>query len=203
MVSLLNVQYILAHYSYLGIFLIVFLESGIFFMLPGDSLLFAAGIFASGGVLSLASMIPLIFTATFLGGVAGYIIGVYIENLHRYQFFRKILKPEYILAAHKFFEKHGKYTVIISRFVPIIRTFVPIAAGIARMDRKKFTIYSLISSALWSTTVISLGYFLGKQFPAIENYLSYTVIAIVLISLIPLVFEWRKHRRERASQTSL
>jgi len=194
---LFNIEHLLTTYSYAGVFLIVFLESGIFFALPGDSLLFTAGLLASVSNLNLFILIPAIFLATFLGGIAGYYIGIYIESLHRYPIFKKILKPEYILKAHKFFEEHGKAAIIMSRFVPFMRTFAPIVAGIARMPKASFLRYSFISSLLWSTSITLLGYFLGQAFPQIKDYLAYFVAAIVLVSLLPATLEWLRRRGKR------
>lgn len=182
-------------HGYWGVFIIVFLESGIFFPLPGDSLLFTAGLLASGTGLNLYLLIPLIFLATFLGGIAGYIIGVYLEHLHKYAFFRKIIKKEHLDKAHEFFEKHGRLAIVLSRFVPLVRTFVPIVAGIARMNFGKFIRYSFLSSVLWSTIVTLLGYFLGKRFPHLHEYIPYLVIVVVLASVIPLAFAWLRRRK--------
>src|SRR3990167_6639024 len=158
MTQLFDIPYLITTYGYLGIFIIVFLESGIFFALPGDSLLFTAGLFAAVFGLQIYFLIPLIFFATFFGGIAGYEIGANLERLKRFSFFRKILKEEHILKTHEFFDRHGKFTIIFSRFVPIVRTFVPIVAGVARMPYKLFVKYSLTSSLLWSTIVTLLGY---------------------------------------------
>ncbi len=198
---LFDVEQLLRTYGYVGVFLIVFLESGIFFALPGDSLLFTAGLFASLSGLNLFILIPAIFLATFLGGLVGYRIGVYIESLHRYAFFRKILKPEYIAKAHEFFVEHGKGAILISRFVPLMRTFAPIAAGIARMPHAKFVRYSFFSSLLWSLSITLLGYFLGQIFPQITNYLHFVVIGIVVVSLIPFLTEWLRRRLKRSRTT--
>jgi len=192
---LFDTPHLLTTYGYIGVFVIIFLESGIFFPLPGDSLLFTAGLFATGVGFNLYFLIPLIFLATFLGGIAGYVLGVYIERLHTYKFFRRILKQEYIDKSHEFFEHHGRLAIILSRFVPVVRTFVPIAAGIARMNKTKFLEYSLISSALWATIVTSLGFFLGRAFPQIKDYLSYFVIGIILASFIPVFIGWIRGRK--------
>ncbi len=197
MADLFNIPHLLSTYGYIGVFVIVYLESGIFFALPGDSLLFTAGLLASGLGFNLFLLIPLIFIATFLGGVTGYLIGVYLERLHKYEFFRRILKREHIDSTHAFFEKHGFSAVLISRFVPIVRTFLPIVAGVARMNLYKFISYSLISSLLWSTLMTLLGYFLGMKFPQIQNYIHYVIILVVLVSIIPIVFEWLRVRKER------
>lgn len=197
MSDLFNIPYLLSTYGYVGVFVIVFLESGIFFALPGDSLLFTAGILASGLGFHLPLLIPLIFVATFLGGIAGYYIGVYIETLHRFTFFQKILKREHIDTTHKFFDKHGLSAILISRFVPIVRTFLPIVAGIARMDFGKFIRYSLLSALLWSVSMTSLGYFLGIKFPVIQNYIQHTIFLVILVSVVPIFYEWWKVRREK------
>ena len=190
---------ILEVYGYLGVFVVVFLESGIFFFLPGDSLLFSAGIVASGGVFNIAVLISLIFLATLTGGIVGYLIGVYIDKLRAYRFLGRILKQEYVDKAHTFFEKYGRLAIILSRFVPIVRTFTPIAAGVSRMDFKKFNRYNFVSSVIWSTSITLVGYFLGIKVPTIRTHLHYLVILIVLVSLIPVILEWYRGKRNRTT----
>jgi membrane-associated protein len=175
------------------------LESGVFFALPGDSLLFTAGLLASTVGLDLYFLIPLIFLGTFLGGLAGYSIGKNLDRLDRYPIFKKILKPEHIKKAHIFFEKHGKAAILFSRFIPIIRTFMPIAAGIARMEYASFVRYSLVSSVLWSTIVTLAGFFLGRSFPFIKDYLSYVIVVVVFVSVLPGVLEWIRNRKKNES----
>ncbi len=194
MTQLFDIQFILSTYGYLGVFIIVFLESGIFFALPGDSLLFTAGLLTAVLNLDLFLLIPLVFFATFLGGIVGYEIGVNLDKLRKYSFFRKIIKEGHLKRAHQFFEKHGGVAVILSRFVPFARTFVPIVAGIARMNYSQFLRYSLLSSFLWSTSMTLLGYFLGQLFPHIKDYVSIVVILIVLISALPMIWEMRKEK---------
>ena len=196
MTQFFDIPYLINTYGYIGIFIIVFLESGIFFALPGDSLLFTAGLFAFIFDLQILFLIPLIFIATFSGGMVGYEIGGNLERLNKFSFFRKILKKEHINKTHEFFNKHGKFTVIISRFIPIVRTFVPIVAGVAKMPYKLFLNYSLLSSVLWSTTVTLLGYFLGQVFPHIKDYLSWMIVLIVFISTLPIFYEMRKEREK-------
>ena len=192
---LLDITYLVSNYGYWGIFIIIFLESGLFFALPGDSLLFTAGLFASAYGFNLVFLIMIICLATFLGGLGGYEVGTYLEKLRRFSFFRIILKQKYIDRAHDFFMKYGKFAIIFSRFVPIVRTFTPIVAGIARVPYKFFVKYSLISSVLWSTTITLMGYFLGRFFPVIKDYLWVVTILVVLVSLIPILAEIL--RRER------
>ena len=195
MAQLFDITYLITTYGYVGIFIIVFLESGIFFALPGDSLLFTAGLFASAFGLNIVFLVFLILIATFLGGLVGYEIGVYLTKLERFTFLKKILKPEHVDKAHKFFDKHGLFAIIFSRFVPIVRTFTPIVAGVARMHYFTFVKYSIISSVLWSFIITLSGYFLGQTFPVIKNYLSLIVILVVLISILPLAFEMTKKEK--------
>ncbi len=195
MTDLFNIPYLLSTYGYVGVFIIVFLESGIFFALPGDSLLFTAGVLSGALGLKLMVLIPLIFVATFLGGIAGYLIGVYLEKLYKYTFFQKFIKREHLDSTHNFFEKHGLVAILISRFLPIVRTFLPIVAGIARMNFAKFLLYSFWSSLLWSVSMTSLGYFVGIQFPEVKDYMHYVIILVVLVSVIPIALEWWREKR--------
>jgi len=189
---LFDIQTLITTYGYVGIFIVVFLESGIFFALPGDSLLFTAGILASAGFLKIWLIIPLIFVATFFGGIAGYYVGFYIEKLRKFSFFRKFLKKEHLDKTHAFLEKHGLFAIILSRFVPIVRTFMPIVAGVAYMNLNKYLKYNLIGSLLWSTSVTLVGFFLGKAFPNIKDHLHWLVIVVVVISVLPMVFSFLK-----------
>lgn len=197
MLELFNINYLLETYGYIGIFTVVFLESGIFFALPGDSLLFTVGLFAASGFLDIYLVIALIFISTFFGAIAGYEIGVYLPNLKKYSFFRLILKEKNIEQAKLFFEKYGRVAIVLSRFVPIVRTFTPIGAGIARMNYLLFLKYSFIGSLLWSTTVTLVGYFFGHVFPQIKDYMHFVVIIVVLLSVIPIFVELIKNRKAK------
>lgn len=197
MLELFNIVEIIQNYGYIGIFSIVFLESGIFFALPGDSLLFTVGVLASADILSIYFVIPLIFVATFTGGLTGYQIGVHLNKLNNYSVFRKILQKKHIDTAEKFFQKYGKFTIVFSRFVPIVRTFAPIVAGIVRMPYKTFLKYSFIGSMLWATSITLLGYFLGRVIPEIKDYMSFFVILVVLLSLVPAIYEVAKEQRKK------
>lgn len=203
MQHLFDITYLITTFGYFGIFVIVFLESGIIFALPGDSLLFTAGLFASVYSFNLIFLISIIFLATFLGGLGGYQIGIYLEKLRKFHFFRIILKEEYIIRAHEFFFKYGKFAIIFSRFVPIVRTFTPIVAGIARVPYNFFVKNSLISSVLWSTTITLLGYFLGRIFPQVRDYLWVIAIMVVLVSLVPILLEVFIHKMEKRSGRSI
>ncbi|MEO5635281.1 MAG: VTT domain-containing protein [Candidatus Paceibacterota bacterium] len=195
--NIFDIQMIIATYGYVGIFLIVFLESGLIFFLPGDSLLFTAGILAAAGVLNIMILLPLIFISTLIGGIMGYLIGVHLERIRKYTFLSKILRKEYIDKAHIFFTKYGKSAVLYSRFVPIVRTFVPIVAGIVRMDYSSFMKYNLMSSLLWTFVATLAGYFLGHTFPWIKDYISILVIIVVVLSFIPPIVEIARNKRTK------
>ncbi len=195
MEHILDITGIITTYGYVGIALIVFLESGIFFALPGDSLLFTAGVLASTGILSIWKLVPIIFIFTFIGGLFGYFVGMHIKRLHEYSFFRKILKEEYIKKAEHFYAKYGRLTIILSRFVPIVRTFAPIVAGIVKMNYGRFLKYTFISSILWSTIVPLVGFFLGRLVPQIKDYMSFFIILVVFLSILPIVFEIIKGKK--------
>jgi len=197
MTHLFDITYLFSTYGYLGIFIIIFLESGLFFALPGDSLLFTAGLFVSVYNFNLFLLITIIFFATFLGGLGGYEIGVYLDKLRKFSFFRLILKQKYIDKAHEFFSKYGKFAVAFSRFVPIVRTFTPIVAGIARVPYKFYVKYSLVGSILWSTAITLIGYFLGRLFPVIKDYIWVIAVLVVLVSLVPIFIEIMKGRKPR------
>jgi membrane-associated protein len=188
MIDFLNIPEIIA-LGYTGIFVIVFLESGVFFLLPGDSLLFTVGLLAAAYELDIFFLIPMIFVATFLGGLVGYEIGRNLVKLQRFTFFERIFKDKYIYQARLFMGKYGKLAVPLARFIPIIRTFVPIMAGIANMNYRLFVQYSIVGSALWSFGVTWLGFFLGRIFPEIKDYISFILILIVILSVVPIIRE--------------
>ena len=181
------------HYG--GIYLllfVVFAETGLFlgFFLPGDSLLFTAGLLCSTGILQLhiTLLITLIIIAAVTGNMVGYAFGKKVGVL---LFRRKsgfLFRQEHLLAANEFYKKHGKKTIIFSRFLPIVRTFAPIVAGIVKLDYYKFFIYSLAGAFFWVTTLVLTGYFMGKYVPGIQDYLGYIVIFLVVITSIPFVY---------------
>ncbi|MBY0376558.1 VTT domain-containing protein [Patescibacteria group bacterium] len=190
-----NIGHIVISYGYWGIAVIAFLESGLIFALPGDSLLFTAGVVAAAGFLKIYYLVPIIFFCSFFGAILGFYIGENLEIIRRYSFFRKIIKDKHIYKAHIFFEKHGKSAVVFSRFVPIVRTFTPIVAGIAKMSHKSFVKYSLIGSFLWSTIVTLIGYFLGRQFPEIGHYMPAIILVVVVLSILPPFLEVLRHKK--------
>jgi membrane-associated protein len=192
------------HYG--GIYLllfVVFAETGLFvgFFLPGDSLLFTAGLLCSTGILELhpSLLVILIIIAAVAGNMVGYVFGKKVGPL---LFIRKsgfLFRQEHLVAANEFYKKHGKKTIILSRFLPIVRTFAPIVAGIVKLELYKFFIYSLIGAFFWVTSLVLTGYFLGKYIPGTKDYLGYIVIFLIIITSIPFVVNSLKKRRKSRS----
>ena len=177
---------------------IVFIECGLLFpILPGDSLLFAVGLFVAGGNLHVSLPVALVglFVAAIGGNIAGYEIGRAIGPKLR-QRDGRIIKRKYFDQTEKFFDKHGNKALVIGRFVPIVRTFVTVVAGIGRMDRKRFFTWSAVGAALWVFGLVLAGYFLGAAFPVLGEQIDKAVIVIVFLSVLPMLFEWWKHRKE-------
>lgn len=184
-----NIPYLLTTFGYAGIFVIIFFESGIFFPLPGDSLLFTGGLFAATIGLNIYYLLIVVFLATMFGGMAGYEVGVYLVKLHNFSFFRKVFKKEHIEKAHVFFEKYGKVAILFCRFIPIIRTFTPIVAGVGRMNYKTFLKFNAFGSLIWTLVITLLGFFLGHVFPQIADHISWIAVIIVLISFLPFLLK--------------
>ncbi len=184
------IQYV----GYPGIFLIIFAESGtiVGFWLPGASLLFTAGLLAAQGVFNPYILIPTVTAAAILGDNAGYWfgnkVGIKLFTRPDSRFFHQ----EHLRMAQHFYEKHGAKAIIMARFVPIVRTFAPIVAGIASMNYKVFMICNLVGAVLWATGVTSAGYFLGNRFPVIQEYIEVVILGIIFLTLTPLIWETYK-----------
>jgi membrane-associated protein len=179
--------------------MIVFAESGLLvgFFLPGDSLLFAAGLVA--GLEHQPHILVLVlcaFVAAVVGDQVGYIIG---QRMGPHLFTReqsRFFKPEHVVRSHEFFERHGPKAVVLARFVPIVRTFTPVIAGVAAMRYRTFVTFNVLGGALWAFVATLLGWSLGKKYPWLENYLTPIAAVIVLLSVLPIAYEMLKHRRE-------
>jgi membrane-associated protein len=196
--SILDTTHLLSAYGYAGIFVVIFIESGVFFFLPGDSLLFAAGLLAAAGKLSLVPVILLALLAAFFGNLVGYQIGIHVEKLRRYPLFRRLIKDEHMTRAHDFFERRGHIAILVARFIPGVRTFTPWVAGMARMQQRAFVVWSALGAVLWVVVMSLAGFFLGRAFPGLEKYLTEAIIIIIALSLVPAIFEWLRHRRTKA-----
>jgi membrane-associated protein len=185
----LDLQTILPAIGLLGIFAIVFAESGLLvgFFLPGDSLLFTAGFLASQGIFDIHTLAIVCFIAAVTGDSVGYAFG---HRVGRRLFNRKEsfwFHPKHLEKAERFYEKNGKKTIVIARFMPIVRTFAPIVAGIGKMDYKTFLIYNVIGGLLWGVCLPYGGYFLGSLIPDPDKYLLPIIVLIVGLSVLPQV----------------
>ncbi len=182
--------------TYVILFLIVFAETGLVItpFLPGDSLLFAAGAIASLGSLDIGLVILLLLVAAILGDTVNYWIGHYFGRKIVDNPKIKFINQEHIDKTEQFYKKYGGKTIILARFVPIIRTFAPFVAGVGTMDYKKFIAYNVIGGVLWVTLFTFLGYFFGN-IPIIQENFHYVVFAIIGLSVLPMVYEYIQHKR--------
>ncbi|MBU6142045.1 VTT domain-containing protein [Patescibacteria group bacterium] len=177
--------------GYLGIFAVIFAESGLFigFFFPGDSLLFTAGFLASQGYLQIGMVMVLVFIAAVLGDTAGYAFGYRVGPM----IFRRedsvIFHKDNLLRAEAFYEKYGKKTIILARFLPAVRTFAPILAGVGKMRYRTFVSYNVIGGLLWGIGVPGLGYYLGRSVPNIDHYLLPIIGLIIVLSILPTAFQ--------------
>jgi membrane-associated protein len=184
-------------WTYALLFTIVFLETGLVVtpLLPGDSLLFAAGSFAALGALDVRLLFGLLCVAAVLGDTVNYSIGHYLGpkvfHYERSRFFN----PDHLRKTHQFYEKYGGKTIIIARFVPVVRTFAPFVAGIGAMTYWRFLAYNVIGGVLWVTVCLFAGYFFGNL-PIVRKNFSLAIVAIVILSVMPAVVEYVRHRRE-------
>ena len=180
-------------WTYGILFVVIFVETGLVVMpfLPGDSLLFAAGTFAALGSLNVWFLIGLLMVAAVLGDAVNYTIGHYLGD-RAYNI--KWIKREHLEKTHAFFEKHGGKAIFLARFVPIVRTFAPFVAGIGKMTYGYFATYNIVGGATWVMTFTLLGYFFGNLEFVKKNF-ELVIIAIILISVVPMFVEWRKARQ--------
>ncbi len=183
--------------GYLGLFGIVLAESGLFFgfFFPGDSLLFTAGLLASQHILYLPLLLAIVPIAAIVGDSVGYAFGAWAGPRLFVKEDSLFFSKHHVKRAEAFYEKFGPRAIILARFVPVVRTFVPIIAGVAGMKYRTFLSYNIIGGLLWGVGVVLLGYFLGSAFPQTEKYLTPIIIVIILVSLVPLFLEWLAYRR--------
>jgi membrane-associated protein len=195
-----HLREIIAHYgvwTHLILFVIVFAETGLVVtpFLPGDSLLFAAGTFAALGSLDLWLVVSLLIGAAVLGDTVNYWVGAWIGP-RAFSGNVRFLRKDYLDRTHAFYEKHGGKTIILARFVPIIRTFAPFVAGVGAMSYPKFITYNIVGAVLWVGLFVPLGYYFGN-FPAVKENFTLVILAIIAISILPIAFEAIRARRSR------
>ena len=194
-------RHLLEAFGTIGLFLIVFAESGLFFgfFLPGDSLLFVAGLLAAQGHLSL----PVILVGCFVAAVAGDQVGYSFGRMTGPRLFNRpdsrLFKQQHLQRARDYFEEHGAKTILLARFVPIVRTFAPIVAGAAAMPYRTFISFNIVGGLVWAVGVQLLGFFVGEAIPDAEKWLLPMVGAIIIASFIPVALEILRHRKARAA----
>ncbi len=194
----MNPKSLIEAFGTLGIFAIVFAESGLLvgFFLPGDSLLFTAGLLASKGTLNLAVVMVGCAVAAILGDQVGYLIGRRVGPAVFNRPDSRFFKRKNVERAHAYFEANGPKTIILARFIPVVRTFVPVVAGVGEMEYRKFVTFNVVGGALWGGGVTLAGYALGSSIPNVDRYLLPIILLIVAVSFVPVILELVKLRRE-------
>ena len=197
MSTLLSPNHLIQTFGTIGLLAVVFAESGLLigFFLPGDSLLFTAGLLASKGNLNLGVILVGCCIAAAVGGQVGYLIGARVGPPLFRRPDSRLFKHEYVEQAEGYFDRFGSRTIVLARFVPIVRTFAPVVAGISKMKLRTFSAYNVIGSVVWAAGVIIAGDILGKTVPSIDKYLLPIIALIVVVSVIPVGLEVLRARR--------
>lgn len=186
--------------GYVALAIIVFAETGLMigFFLPGDSLLVTAGLFAAKGDLNIFLLNGLLMFCAIVGDATGYYIG---RKLGPALFRREdslLFKKKHLIATHEFYERHGGKTIIIARFVPVVRTFAPVVAGIGNMGYRRFAMFNIIGGIGWVFSMTMIGYLLVTLFPATEKHIEKVIIIVIFVSILPAIIEWLRSKRRPA-----
>lgn len=197
--DLVSPDRLLETFGTIGLLLVVFAESGLLigFFLPGDSLLFTAGVFAARGDLTLPVILVGVFLAAVLGDQVGYAFGKRVGPALFRRPDSRLFKQEHVERAQRYFDEHGPKTVVLARFVPVVRTFAPIVAGVGTMRYRTFLTYNVLGGLLWGVGVTSLGFALGEAID-VDKYLLPIIAVIVLVSFLPVALEIRRARKSPA-----
>ncbi|MEJ7834154.1 MAG: VTT domain-containing protein [Nocardioides sp.] len=189
--------------------LIIFVECGLFFpFLPGDTLLLSLGVFIAtedidvfpgDPLVELVIALVLLTAAAILGNIAGYETGRAIGP-PLYERDGRVLKRKYFDQTQVFFDKHGNKALVIGRFVPFVRTYITVVAGVTRMERRRFFLWSFVGAVMWVFSITLIGYFLGSRVPWLKDNIDYAILAILALSVLPVAFEWWRHRRTNSKQ---
>lgn len=187
------------NWTYLILFLIIFCETGLVVtpFLPGDSLLFAAGALAGIGILNIWLLIGVLCVAFFAGDNTNYFVGRFLGK-KVYERDYRLIKKKHLIRTHDFYEKHGGKTIVIARFIPIVRTFAPFVAGVASMKYTRFIMLNILGGTFWVSICSFAGYFFGN-IPVVKNNFSLVVITIIFISLLPVIYQFLKHKLRPAN----
>jgi membrane-associated protein len=190
--------------GYFGLTAIVFAETGLLigFFLPGDSLLVTAGLVSARGLLNVYSLGALLNVAAALGNSSGYTIG----KMSGPKIFTRddslLFNKKHVIRAQEFYEHHGKKAIILAQFMPIIRTFCPIVAGVGRMPYRQFVLISIVGTTLWVWSMLFTGYFLGRYIPGIDKHIEILVLTVIFVSILPAIISWWRERNKAAPATN-
>jgi membrane-associated protein len=198
-----NVPELIRIVGFYGIVAVIFAETGLLigFFLPGDSLLITAGLFAARGDFKFASLILALIPAAIIGNATGYFIG-HRTGMTLYQRRDSLLfRREHLQMTHEYYEKHGGKTIILAQFIPILRTFAPVVAGVASMGYRQFATYNIVGAILWVGSMTTAGYLLGNLVPNIEQRIHYVVAVVIAISLLPPAIAFLKRRRAKSANS--
>ena len=197
-----ELEYAVRLVGYPGLFAVVFAETGLFFMffLPGASMLFTAGLLASHGFFNVWLLAPLITVAAILGDNVGYWFGSQVGHALYKREDSRFFHKSHLIKTRDFYERHGVRAIVFARFVPIIRTFAPILAGVAEMKYRTFFTYNVIGAIFWGAGVTFAGYFLGEHVPGADKYFTSIIVAIIVATFIPLIWEWYKSKRKNKGE---
>lgn len=199
-----NPQYLIQYGGLALLLFIVFAETGLFFgfFLPGDSLLFVAGLLTTSKYINqpVGVLILLLIIAAFAGTTVGYYFGVWAKRYFRPKDSNFFFKQKYLDMAQEFYGRYGMMAFIVGRFLPIVRTFVPILAGIVRIDVKKFLIYNLLGAIAWIGSLVLAGYWLGNIFPGLVDNVEFIIVTLIVVTAIPVVLSYRRARKSAEQQ---
>lgn len=196
-----NPQYLIQYGGLALLLFIVFAETGLFFgfFLPGDSLLFVAGLLTTSKYIDqpVGVLVILLIVAAFTGTCVGYYFGVWAKRYFRPRDSNFFFKQKYLDTAQEFYGRYGMMAFIVGRFLPIVRTFVPILAGFVRIDFRKFLIYNLLGATLWITSLVMAGYWLGNLFPGLVDNVEIIIVTLIVVTAIPVFLSMRRARKSR------
>lgn len=186
--------------TYLFLFLIIFAETGFVVtpFLPGDSLLFTAGTFAAIGALNVLWVFVIVAVAAILGDTINYSIGKFLGS-KAFEKYPKIFKKEYLERTENFYKRYGNKAIVLGRFVPIVRTFAPFVAGVGKMKYSNFLMYNIIGGIAWTALFVFGGYYFGNL-PIVKNNFSIAIMIIIILSFIPILWEYWKHRKNKTKK---
>jgi len=203
-VEFFNPQYLIQYGGLVLLLFIVFAETGLFFgfFLPGDSLLFVAGLLTTSKYIDqpVGILVALLIIAAFAGTTVGYFFGAWAKRYFRPKDSNLFFKQKYLDMAQDFYARYGMMAFIVGRFLPIVRTFVPILAGFVKIDLKKFMIYNLLGAALWITSLVMAGYWLGNIFPGLVDNVEFIIVTLIVVTAIPVYLSYRRARKESAGR---